>query len=42
MVTVDVDDSGEYKDGREVQDDILYTVEETPPWYLCIILGFQV
>lgn len=22
--------------------DLLYSIEETPPWYLCIILGFQV
>ena len=21
---------------------VLYTVEETPPWYLCVVLGFQV
>ena len=22
--------------------DLLYSIEETPPWYLCILLGFQV
>ncbi len=23
-------------------DQILYSVDETPPWYLCILLGLQV
>ena len=30
------------KDGGKGKLDILYGVEDTPPWYLCIILGFQV
>ena len=22
--------------------DIIYSIEDTPPWYLCLMLGFQV
>ena len=21
---------------------LLYTIDDTPPWYLCLLLGFQV
>ena len=24
------------------QKAVLYSVEDTPPWYLCLLLGFQV
>lgn len=27
--------------GKEIKPDIYYTVDEAPPWYCCIILGFQ-
>ncbi|KAK7008580.1 hypothetical protein BgiMline_000022, partial [Biomphalaria glabrata] len=26
---------------QEKSLDILYTVDQVPPWYLCIFLGFQ-
>ncbi|CAG5115659.1 unnamed protein product, partial [Candidula unifasciata] len=28
-------------EGEEKQLDILYSVDEIPPWYLCLFLGFQ-
>ena len=32
------------KNGRQQQGEsaVLYSVEENPPWHLCILLGFQV
>lgn len=35
----DVENAG---DCRPVESDLLYSVEDTPPSYLCILLGFQV
>ena len=32
----------ESTEGEETGTGILFTVEETPPWYLCILFGFQV
>lgn len=26
----------------QTQTDLLYTIEDTPPWYECLIFGFQV
>lgn len=33
-------DSRDSADARRV--DMIYTVEDTPPWYLCVFLGLQV
>ena len=32
----------EVHDTKPSGPDLLYSIEETPPWYLCILLGFQV
>ena len=43
-IKVDITENGdiEEKKKRTVNDGILYTVNETPPWYECLLLGFQV
>ena len=33
-------DSTDSSDARRM--DMLYTIEDTPPWYLCVFLGMQV
>lgn len=33
-------DSADSTDARRM--DMIYTIEDTPPWYLCIFLGLQV
>lgn len=30
-----------HRGSRDVKTDLLYGVEDTPPWYLCILLGIQ-
>ena len=42
MVALDVGDIQENLGEKDTKSDILYTVEDTPPWYLCVVLGFQV
>ena len=27
---------------KRTADDLAYAIEDIPPWYLCIFLGFQV
>lgn len=33
-------DSTDSMDARRM--DMIYTIEDTPPWYLCVFLGLQV
>ena len=35
-------DMEEKKDKQVTADDLAYAIEDVPPWYLCIFLGFQV
>lgn len=36
----DVESSLEEPEDR--REGVLYSVDDTPPWYLCLMLGFQV
>ena len=29
------------KEVKEKENDLIYSVEDVPPWYMCILLGFQ-
>lgn len=33
-------DSADATDARRME--MIYTIEDTPPWYLCVFLGLQV
>ena len=39
-VRVEVAGNGSRRSAKK--RDMLYTVGESPPWYLCLLLGFQV
>ena len=30
------------KKEKNEESDLAYSIEDTPPWYLCLLLGFQV
>ena len=34
--------AGDDEGTREPDSEMLYTIDQVPPWYMCIILGMQV
>ena len=36
-----IDDETKEKSQRKIKSDLIYSVEDIPPWYMCILLGFQ-
>ena len=41
MDTTKTEDTGDLKDSPTGLD-LQYSIDDNPPWYLCILLGFQV